>query len=79
MDATEFGKLAVGDLIKFRSDNWERKYVVTGITQVDKKVIVTAVDTIFATNPPEWELVSKANHENPTQWRGTYAHKNPYE
>lgn len=79
MDATEFGKLAVGDLIQRKNRLLKGTYVVTGITQVDEKVIVTAVDTIFATNPPEWELVSKANHENPTQWCGTYAYKNPYE
>jgi hypothetical protein len=57
MEKTDFLKLQRGDIIRHISDGESL------IVAANYGGRVTAVRTYDVTNPPEWELVAKANHE----------------
>lgn len=58
MTEDDFKRLDVGDIV--RPKGAAHAYVVTQGNVLGR---VTAVRTVDMTNPPEWDLVSKANHE----------------
>lgn len=59
MTQEEFNALTTGDIvrIKNRAESW----IVTG----NYGSHVTVVRTLDATNPPEWDLIFKADHKPP--------------
>ncbi len=68
MNRQQFQGLKVGDLVRHRSGG-----AVLAVTS-NYGDHVTAVDTRDLTNPPEWELVSQAQHDRPSQHCGSFEH-----
>lgn len=63
MTEAEFKKLARGDLIRHKHDH--RALVVESSN--GRTAIAVRVEHV--TNPPEWELISKADHEDKLKGR----------
>lgn len=57
MTENEFQSLNVGDIIRHKSDSAKHFFVVTG----NYGGRITAVRTVDATHPSEWDLVLKAD------------------
>lgn len=66
MTNREFAELQVGDLIKNRSGD------VTLVVTSHYGDRVIAVETWSVSNPPEWNIVSKAKHDNPGKHCGSF-------
>jgi hypothetical protein len=66
MSPADFRSLKCGDIVQSRFDS--TGYIVTA-NYGDRATAVTSVDM---TNPTEWDLIQKANHQPP------HTHYDPY-